>query len=199
MSLVNRLATKVSSAAVIFQSWGATPLERRSVMPGDELFIGPAHNGTRAITIEAPRSLVFDFIAQMGFGRAGWYSYDLIDNLGRPSASEVEPEWLVRQAGEPVPGGPIDFVAEIVERPSYYVLRLPTRHRFCYTIEFTLAYRLDEQTVPVPATRVVTRVRTSVVGPGGRLLGKMLLLGDGVMVRKQLLGLHRRCERLAQR
>ncbi|HYA68286.1 MAG TPA: hypothetical protein VED63_06095, partial [Acidimicrobiales bacterium] len=29
----------------------------------------------------------------MGWDRGGWYSWDLLDNRGRPSAREVHPEW----------------------------------------------------------------------------------------------------------
>ena len=43
-------------------------------------------------------------------------------------------------------------------------------------------------------TRVVTRVRIAVDGKGGSVLEQALLLGDGAMVRKQLLGLKARAE-----
>ena len=160
-------------------------------MPGDDLIEGPVWVGTQAIDIAADRGLVFDFLAQMGFKRAGWYSYDLLDNLGRKSASTVHQEWLVETAGELVPGGPIEFVAAVVERPGAYVLRLPHQHAVGHAVDFTLAYRLDETTV---GTRLVSRARLIVDGPAGPLLSRALRFGDGVMVRRQLQGLKQRCE-----
>ncbi len=167
-------------------------------MPGDDLIEEPAPAGTRAIGIVADRETVFDFLAQMGFGRAGWYSYDLLDNLGRRSAKTINPEWLVDQAGASVPGGPISFVAAVVERPVGYVLRLPQRKALGYTVDFVLAYRLDELTSSDGSvgTRLVSRAKVRIDGPGGRLASRLLLLGDGVMVRRQLLGIKQRCEAL---
>lgn len=171
--------------------WGATEAEVASAMPGDELFDGQAQVGTRAIDIAAEPELVFDFLAQMGFGRAGWYSYDWLDNLGRKSASEVHPDWLVESSGESVPGGPIQFLAVVVERPAAYVLQIPNRGAIGYSLDFTLAYRLDKT---ASGTRLTSRVRIAIDGPLGQPLSHALLLGDGAMVRRQLLGIKARCE-----
>lgn len=160
-------------------------------MPGDGLIDGPVRVGTNAIDIASDRHVVFDFLAQMGFNRAGWYSYDLLDNLGRKSATTIHQEWLVQVAGETVPGGPISFVAALVERPDAYVLQLPRRRTLGHTIDFTLAYQLD---ATASGTRLTSRARLNVGGPAGRLLSKGLLFGDGVMVRRQLRGIRQRCE-----
>jgi hypothetical protein len=39
-------------------------------------------NATRAITIGAPPGRVWPWIVQIGYGRAGLYTYDLVDNGG---------------------------------------------------------------------------------------------------------------------
>ena len=52
----------------------------------------PIFTSTHAITINAPPEQVWPLIAQMGGSRAGWYSWDLIDNGGTPSARRVVPE-----------------------------------------------------------------------------------------------------------
>ena len=88
--------------SVPLQHWGASSDEITSVMPGDDLIAAPAVAGTRSITVASDAGLIFDFISQMGFGRAGWYSYDLLDNLGRRSADTVKPEWCVTTDGESV-------------------------------------------------------------------------------------------------
>ena len=60
-------------------------------MPGDDL-LARAGQTTRAVTIGAPPSEIWPWLVQIGYGRAGWYSYDRIDNDGRPSADRIVPE-----------------------------------------------------------------------------------------------------------
>ena len=67
--------------------WGATDTEVAAPMPGDELVQEPSFNATRAITINAPPEAVWPWLVQLGFGRAGWYAYELLDNAARPSVS----------------------------------------------------------------------------------------------------------------
>jgi len=188
------ILSDVCQGREMLANWGATQAEIDSALPGDDLIDGPAHVGTRAIDIAAEPATVFDFLAQMGLGRAGWYSYDLLDNLGRKSATTIHDEWLVRSAGETVPGGPIHFVAAIVERPSAYALKIPPRRLLGYTVGFTLAYQLNPT---ARGTRVVSRARINIAGPAGGLLTQALMFGDGLMVRRQLLGLKARCESLS--
>ena len=62
---------------------GTTVLEipTVSVLTFDGQFVA-----TRAITIDAPCRSVWPWLAQVGVDRGGFYSYDLLDNHGRPSA-----------------------------------------------------------------------------------------------------------------
>ena len=83
--------------------WGATDEEIRGAMPGDELVPKAAFNATRGITIDAPPELVWPWIVQMGHGRAGFYSYDLLDNAGYASAESVLAEYQRPQVGDWVP------------------------------------------------------------------------------------------------
>ena len=71
---------------------GATEDEARQPMPGDDEVPAAQVQGTRAITIDAPPERVWPWIAQIGYhgyGRAGWYAFDLADNDGVRSAWEV--------------------------------------------------------------------------------------------------------------
>jgi hypothetical protein len=52
-------------------------------MPGHEV-LGTAPSITRAITISAGPERIWLWLVQIGFGRGGWYSYDWVDNDGRP-------------------------------------------------------------------------------------------------------------------
>src|SRR4029450_1696876 len=63
--------------------WGATDDELAAAMPGDSIVPRPSFNATRAITVDAPSEDVWPWLVQLGYGRAGWYSYDVFDNAGR--------------------------------------------------------------------------------------------------------------------
>ena len=72
-------------------------------MPGDELAPETSFNATRAVTISAPPEAVWPWLVQIGYGRAGFYSYDLFDNAARPSAERIQPEHQQPNVGDWVP------------------------------------------------------------------------------------------------
>jgi hypothetical protein len=86
--------------------WGATPDEVEAALPGDELLPSPQFRCTRAITIQAPPSLVWPWLVQVGCLRAGFYSNDLLDNLGHPSARDIVPELQHLEFGQWIPTSP---------------------------------------------------------------------------------------------
>ena len=178
---------------MIFGAWGATDDETHGSMPGDDIVDRARLVATRSITLGAPPEQVFPWLRQMGFGRGGWYSYDLLDNLGRRSARSINPDWQSLSSGDRVPGGPVDFVAVVVEPPRHLVLHLgpsPEKNR---RVDFSLAYDLRDDPV---GTRLVTRVRARIDAPGGQLIEQVVLgPGDGIMLRRQLLNLARRVSR----
>lgn len=71
--------------------WGATDAEVAAPMPGDDLLPHAQYRPTRAITIDAPPAAVWPWLVQAGFGRAGWYADDLLDNHARPSLRQIDP------------------------------------------------------------------------------------------------------------
>ena len=85
-------------------NWGATDAEANARLPGDELLEEADGVATRAITIDAPASAVWPWIAQMGPApRGGAYTYDLIENLlglDMHSADRVLPEYQHPQVGD---------------------------------------------------------------------------------------------------
>lgn len=175
---------------MIFEHWGATSEEISGSVVGDDLCSDARLVATRSITIAAPPETVFPWIRQMGFRRAGWYSYDFIDNLGRKSATRVHDEWQDIVSGSQVPAGLMSFTAAVVEPPRAFVLQVGSSHKPLRRLCFTLAYELRDD----PAgTRLVTRMRSRVRVPGGRVIERLLLgPGDGIMLRKQLLTLAQR-------
>ncbi len=170
---------------MIFQFWGATPEEIQSPVVGDDLCSAATLIATRSITISAPPQEVFQWILQMGFGRAGWYSYDWLDNLGRKSATIIHDEWQTVKVGDKVPSGPISFIAAIVEAPRHFVLEIKSLGKKSPKLHFTLAYELRDDP---HGTRLVTRMRSHISVPLGSLFEKLILgPGDGLMLRRQLL------------
>jgi proline iminopeptidase len=73
--------------------WGATVDEARGPYPGAGLIPAGTRSATMAVTIDAPPSRVWPWLVQMGTDRAGWYSWDRLDNFGRRSAESIHPEW----------------------------------------------------------------------------------------------------------
>ena len=123
-------ATAASAGAAIgyvkarsaFRSWGVRPEEASMPLPGDELVPEAEAVDTRSIEIGAPPAAVWPWLVQMGYGRAGWYSYDELD-MDRPSAEAIVPELQHIKVGDIVPTHPGGgFEVRIVEPKKALVL-----------------------------------------------------------------------------
>jgi hypothetical protein len=73
--------------------WGATDEEVNCAMAGDDIVQKPNFVATRAVSIESPPAEVWKWIIQIGSGRAGFYSIDLIDNANVPSSRDIIPKY----------------------------------------------------------------------------------------------------------
>src|SRR5687768_14399951 len=110
----------------------ATPAEVQCPLPGDELIADPIASLTHAITIRRSPAGVWPWLAQMGAGRAGWYSYDEIDNGGRPSADEIIPALQTVEVGYLfpwLPGATEGFNVLAFEPGHVLVLGAPVSER----------------------------------------------------------------------
>ena len=106
--------------------WGIHPDETTRELPGDEVVPDPVASETRGITIEASPEHVWPWLVQMGFGRAGWYSYDRLDMRGK-SADGINEAWQTLKVGDIMPthpGGGFEVVS--VEPGRSLVLRTDT-------------------------------------------------------------------------
>jgi hypothetical protein len=88
--------------------WGATDAEVARPYPGADLIPGGDRSATMAVTIDAPPSEVWPWLVQMGYGRAGWYSWDRLDNFGNASEHRIHPEWQQIALGDRLPSAPND-------------------------------------------------------------------------------------------
>ncbi|HEY4633955.1 MAG TPA: alpha/beta hydrolase [Candidatus Limnocylindrales bacterium] len=174
--------------------WGATSDEMSSTMPGDELVHHAHLEATRAIAIAAPPEDVWPWIVQIGFRRAGFYSYDLIDNLGAPSADHVIPDLQDVKIGDWV------AMAEPVNDTTAFRVAgfEPGRWLLWHKPDSTWAWRFDR--MADGGTRLVTRLkqRYDLARPLPAL-GSMFLMewGDFPMMRRLLYGVRARAEALA--
>jgi len=106
--------------------WGATAAELAAPYPGADIIPGSRRTATMAVTIDAPPSAIWPWLAQMGCDRAGWYSWDRLDNGGVPSAERVNPEWQDVAVGDrwsSVPSGSTWFEVAAVEAQRFLALR----------------------------------------------------------------------------
>ena len=80
--------------------WGATEDEVNSTYPGAGMVPDATRSATMAVTIDAPPSRIWPWLIQMGVDRAGWYSWDFLDNFGRPSSDYIYPAWQDVSVGD---------------------------------------------------------------------------------------------------
>ncbi len=175
--------------------WGATDEEVGRPMAGDEINPNPSFSGTRAVTVRARPEHIWPWLVQMGYRRAGFYSYDRLDNDGIASADSVMPEYQDLKVGDSIPMS-ADSDAEVVEidvgRSMLWVFRVEGQWE-----NATWAWGLYE--AGSGHTRLVSRLR--ITYKWGRPSIVPMLFVDAVelvMMRKCLLGIRDRAERLAR-
>ena len=92
-------------ARAAFRTWGIDAAEAAKPLPGDDIVAEAEAVDTRGIDIDAPPEKVWPWLVQMGYGRAGWYSYDELD-MNHPSADRIVPELQHLEVGDVVPTHP---------------------------------------------------------------------------------------------
>lgn len=172
--------------------WGATPLEARRRLPGDELLEPADGVATRAIGIDAPPSAVWPWIAQMGPApRGGAYTYDWIENvlgLDMHSVDRVLPEFQHPQVGDVIGYGANRMRLERVE-PEHVLAWRSEDGNWVWT------FVLDGDN---GSTRLISRNRFRLPGLVDRIGMLPMEPASLVMERKTLLGIKERAERLAR-
>jgi hypothetical protein len=170
-----------------------TVAEKSQPLPGDNLIAEPLASLTHAITIQRTAQDVWPWLAQMGAGsRAGWYSYDLLDNGRQRSEQRIVPELQHLTPGmifPALPGVTDCFTLVAFEPRQHLVLGWRSNDR----LVMTWAFVLNE--VTSGSCRLIVRAREG-AGYHFHALPRWLTSRIGPVVhffmqRKQLLGIKR--------
>lgn len=85
----------------------ASAADRKWRLEGDDLVPDARAQLTHSIVISAPLEDVWPWLVQMGCQRAGWYSWDVLDNGGVRSANRIIPELQRLEVGDVLPARPV--------------------------------------------------------------------------------------------
>lgn len=190
---------------------GATPEEEKRTLPGDDLVPDPGWEATRAVTVGAPVAEVWPWIAQMGYGRGGWYGWFPL-NRKDTSATRIIPEFQHPKVGETLLDGPDcdettgAWTVRTVEPPTTFVLyslRDPSSGRELDPAADPRRYIDTGWTFHLDAagprtTRLLARTRVAFAPRWLALAAKVMGGGDTVMQNKLLEGIMIRAERTAR-
>jgi hypothetical protein len=197
-------ATAIATVAYILVarprqlSWGATDEESEGPLPGDDLIENADLIATRAITIRASAEQVWPWIAQLGQGRGGFYSYDFLENLvgcDIHSADRIVPEWQDVVVGDEVRFAPeVGLAVASLDKGRSLVLRggVPIGNT-TPPYDFTWAFVLRDE--PDKTTRLLVRERYAYTRTWARLIVELTEVLSFVMSRKMLREIRERAER----
>ena len=180
--------------------WGATDQEVRDPLAGDDLISNADMIATRAITIHASADRVWPWIAQLGQGRGGFYSYDWLENLvgcDIHSSDRILREWQDIEVGDEIKLAPqVGLVVALVEHERSLVLRggIPMG-KAAAPYDFTWAFTLRDE--PDETVRLLVRERYVYTRAWARLLVEPTELLSFAMSQKMLRGIRDRAERTA--
>jgi len=146
--------------------WGTTEGEARGPLPGDDLLPDATDQVTHAIEIDAPAESVWPWLVQIGQGRGGFYSYDLLERAVGADIHNVDrivPEYqdlaegdVVRLAPEDYPVSSPESAPEVARlEPERALVLRPPGDSPAWTWAFVLE-PLEEGT-----TRLLARTRSA--------------------------------------
>jgi len=178
--------------------WGASEDDASGPLPGDELIPHPDLSATRAIAVHASADRVWPWIAQLGQGRGGFYSYDFLENLAGcdiHSAGRIVPDWQDVRVGDEVKLAPqVALEVAVLEPARALVLRggVPmgkTPPPYDFSWAFVLRQQADGQ------TQLLVRERYGYTTWWAPLLVEPVQVASFLMTQKMLRGIKDRAER----
>ena len=197
------VAAGLIGAAVLLRRrylrWGATEEDQNRALPGDELLPTVHQSATRAITIGVTADDIWPWIAQLGQGRGGFYSYDGLENViahaDIHNAASVVPEWQHIAVGAEIRLAPeVPLRVAALEPGRSLVLRgsVPPMGKIDPPYDFTWAFVLLPQ--PDGTTRLVARERYEYTRRWAALIVQPAQLVSSFMSPKMLRGIKIRAE-----
>jgi hypothetical protein len=189
-----------------YRKWGATEHETHKPLPGDELIPNPRMQYTRAISIKAPPERVWPWLIQIGYGRAGWYSYDVLEDMvgagafvDGESSERVVPELQDLKLGDKIAlHEELAFRVHSIEPPRTLLLSDIRESGPDDFMQCSWAFVLEDPEPPelVGGTRLLIRWRLDYApSRSNDLIWKAFVEPiNFVMERKMMLGLKHRAE-----
>jgi hypothetical protein len=162
------------------------------MLGGDELDPAPTFLATRAITTNEAAKDIWPWLLQMGYGRAGFYGYDILENLGSErgicSAEHILPEFQRSTVGDEVPISSVARMVFYAIEPNQYLIWAGTTGEGGFTWAL---YPINES-----HTRLVSRIRWTHhwMQPDLFALDLFTEFTDHLAVRKILQGVKNRVE-----
>ena len=191
--------------------WGMRKGEEHLSLPGDELVQHPMYESTRAITIGASASSVWQWLVQIGVGRGGFYTYDALENLAGldiHSANQIHPEWQTLHTGDNIYISPVTPLKIEMLEPNRLLVLHTVMSPFTAEIadsnasasqaimDWTWAFVLEESAELT--TRLIVRVRANFQPDTLRFVSPIVLEPiHFLMERKMLQGIKRHAESLS--
>jgi hypothetical protein len=182
--------------------WGATDDELTETLPGDEVKPDAGIVVTHAVTIDAPASVVWRWLVQIGQDRGGFYSYDYLENLFGlkiHNTREIRPEWQALKVGDFVRSAHTDWLGgKYKDKTGWFVFRLEENRALVLRDEIERgSWSFILKPSDEARTRLVIRAR------GDKPAGLLKIFHYGffepahfIMERKMLLTLKNRAEQL---
>ncbi len=182
-------------------TWGANALESHSRLPGDDLIDRVDLTATRAISIQCSADHVWPWVAQIGQGRGGMYSYDALENLvgcDIHSADRIVPDWQDVVVGDSVRLAPeVSLAVAAVERGHALVLSGGVHvGNSAPPYDFTWSFVILDG--PDGSVRLLVRERYCYRRVWARLLVEPIEVVSFVMSQKMLRGIRDRAESAAK-
>jgi hypothetical protein len=167
--------------------WGVSAEEMTAGYHCDEILLEPSAVWFRAVTVKAPRAVVFRWLCQM---KVGPYSYDLLDNFGRRSPRRLTPGTERLDVGQQVM-----TIFELVafETNEQLTLRMRSERGLKLFGDFAISYVVRDHG---RQTRLVVKLLLGKMpGPFSDARRRALAWGDLFMMRRQLLTFRNLAER----
>ena len=193
------IVTYIITYILIFRGygngWGSNSEEILRLYPGEDAAVEAQVLATHAVDINAPPVTVWRFVAQIGQGRAGFYSYDWLENLvgcDIHNVYEVREEWQHPQLGQSIYLAPgFGMPLRVFEPGHAFVMGMDSRTMAAGgdTAGYMAAtWGLYLEDKPADSTRLLTRMRADHSGEFSyELMSQMMMWADFFMDRRMVL------------